>query len=179
MKIGIAGIGGIGSNAAEMLVRTGVRHLKIVDFDKIELSNLNRQFYFKDQVSEYKIDALENNLKYIVPNIVIEKEILRLNEENLYNTFKDCSIIVEGFDNPEYKRILIEVFGNSDKLIVSASGIAGYNLENVKIKKFGKNCYIVGDFVSDFKEKKVYAPMVKYVSAIMSNIVLKEGGFYK
>ena len=62
MRIGIAGAGGLGSNVAVNLVRTGVKKLKIVDFDVVDESNLNRQFYFMDQVGRPKVEALRENL---------------------------------------------------------------------------------------------------------------------
>ncbi len=78
MKIGIAGVGGIGSNVAVHLVRAGCTSLKLVDFDRVEHSNLNRQFYFIDQIGGYKVDMLRENLLRIVPEATIETAKLRL-----------------------------------------------------------------------------------------------------
>lgn len=178
VKVAIAGLGGLGSNIAMNLVRSGVDNLKIVDFDRIDESNLNRQFFFRDQIDLYKTDALEINLKRINPEIIIEKENIKIDEDNVYNSFKDCEIIVEGFDNICSKTLLLEKFASSGKLIVSANGIADYDLENVKIKKMGKNIYIVGDFEKDIKDYKTYSSKISYITAIMSNIVLEKGGFY-
>ena len=63
MKIGIAGVGGIGSNVALNLVRSGVMQLKLIDFDRVEPGNLNRQFYFADQIGLFKVEALKINLR--------------------------------------------------------------------------------------------------------------------
>ena len=64
MKIGIAGCGGIGSNIACHLVRTGINYLKFGDFDKIEESNLNRQFFFsKIKLGFIKVKQLQKILK--------------------------------------------------------------------------------------------------------------------
>ncbi len=178
MMVGIAGVGGIGSNVAVNLVRSGVRHLKIVDFDRIEDSNINRQFYFKDQIGNYKVEQLEKNLKRIDASIFVEKQILKLDETNILETFKDCDVIIEGFDSKKHKKILIETFGNSDKLVVSASGIAGHKLDAIRTRKIG-NCYIVGDFATDIEEARVYSPKVMIVASMMSAIVLEKGGFYE
>lgn len=178
MKVGIAGLGGLGSNVAMNLVRSGVKNLKIIDFDKIEQSNLNRQFYFQDQIGIYKSDALEINLKRIDPFLNIEKKVLKINEDNVYETFKDCDIIVEGFDNKHCKKILLEAFSLSGKLIVSANGIADYDLDKIEIKNYGKSIYVVGDFEKDIENFSTYSAKVSYITAIMSNIVLEKGGFY-
>ena len=66
-KIGLAGLGGLGSNCAVHLVRTGFRRLVLVDFDLVEPSNLNRQFYFPDQIGQAKASALRDNLRASTP----------------------------------------------------------------------------------------------------------------
>ena len=110
MRIGIAGAGGLGSNVAFNLVRTGVDKLKIVDFDEVDHSNLNRQFYFKDQVGHRKVRALYENLKRINPSIDITIVDRKLEKENINEIFSDCDIIVEAFDKNIYKSMLIEEF---------------------------------------------------------------------
>ena len=65
MRIGIAGAGGIGSNVAMLLVRAGFTKFTIVDFDYLEQSNLNRQFYFEDQLGKSKVESLKINLERI------------------------------------------------------------------------------------------------------------------
>jgi sulfur carrier protein ThiS adenylyltransferase len=57
-RIGIAGCGGLGSNCAVALSRVGIGRLILVDFDVVELSNLNRQYYFRDQIGLLKTEAL-------------------------------------------------------------------------------------------------------------------------
>ncbi|MCK4956612.1 MAG: sulfur carrier protein ThiS adenylyltransferase ThiF [Candidatus Cloacimonetes bacterium] len=178
IKVGIAGVGGIGSNVALNLVRSGVKHFKIFDFDRIEKSNLNRQFYFEDQIGKYKVDMLEINLKRIDSSVTIEKQVLKLDENNIVEALNDCDVIVEGFDDKICKKILIEAFGNSDKLVVSASGIAGYKLDEMSVRKIGR-CYIVGDFQTDFEAAKVYSPKVVIAASTMSNIVLEKSGFFE
>ena len=138
MKIGIAGIGGIGSNVARHLAQAGVKEIKIVDFDRVEASNLNRQFYSRFQIGELKTDMLEKNLVNIFPEIIIEKQTLMITKENAFNTFKDCDIIVEAFDIKELKKMLIEEFSASGKFLVSASGIAGHDMDSVNTKRIGK-----------------------------------------
>ena len=179
LKIGIAGGGGIGSNVAVHLIRCGVTNFKIVDFDIIEESNLNRQFYFKDQIGKNKVETLYENLKRINPHANIEIVNERIERTNINRIFEDCEILVEAFDKKEYKKMLIEESYDKKKMIVSASGIADSDLENIKIKKVSPNLYIVGDFSKDISLYKTYSPKVVYIASIMADIVLREGGFYE
>nr|WP_307774701.1 sulfur carrier protein ThiS adenylyltransferase ThiF [uncultured Cetobacterium sp.] len=177
MKIGVAGCGGIGSNVAMHLVRCGVKNFKLVDFDKIEKSNLNRQFFFEDQIGLYKCDTLCENLKRINPSISIETLNLKITENNILSIFDDCDIIIEAFDKKEYKVLLIESYKN--KNIVSANGIGGLSLNEVKTLKL-KNLTIVGDFSTDIDTYKTYSTKVMYIATIMANNVLDIiGGYYE
>ncbi len=170
MKIGIAGAGGIGSNVAFQLVRGGLNHLKIVDFDRIETSNLNRQFYFSDQVGAPKAATLEKNLMRIDPSARIETVQLKLDADNMAHTFADTDVVVEGFDGAEEKKILMERFAGTDKLVVSACGVAGLEIDDIVTRQVG-NVRIVGDFNTEAGSDNLYAPKVILVASIMSQIV--------
>ena len=173
ISVGIAGIGGIGSNVAKMLVQSGIMNLKIVDFDHVEASNLNRQFYFISQVGKLKVDMLEHNLRKINPNVQIAKEIEKVTKKNVNSLFSECEIVVEGFDLKDNKIMLMEELGGKKSLIVSASGIAGDDMENIRVKKLGGNCYIVGDFCSDNNAFTIFPPKVFCIAARMASIVLR------
>ncbi|MFN3660850.1 MAG: ThiF family adenylyltransferase, partial [Brevinematales bacterium] len=110
MRIGIAGVGGIGSNVAMHLVRAGISSLKIVDFDKVDVSNLNRQFYFAYQIGCPKVLMLVENLKAIRPEVEIEAIETFLDETNMEKFFADCDCVVEGFDRAETKALLLKTF---------------------------------------------------------------------
>ena len=179
MKIGILGAGGIGSNVALNLVRSGVSNLKIADFDRIEPSNLNRQFYFHDQIGRSKVEMLRENLKRIAPDLEMEIIDTKIEKNNVKELFDDCDILVEAFDKKEYKKLLIEEFHSSNKLIVSASGIAHHDIDNILTKKFGKKIYVVGDFKNGIEEYKTYSPKVLIVASMMANIVMNKGGYYE
>lgn len=176
MKVGIAGVGGIGSNVAMHLVRAGCTSLKLVDFDRVELSNLNRQFFFADQVGGYKVDMLRENLLRTVPDAAIETTSLRLTPENMLDTFSDCQLLVEGFDDQQSKKILVEIFADVDMPIVSASGIAGKKIDEIRVHRLG-NCIIVGDFQTDFRVSSLYGPKISIIAAMMADLVLKTGGY--
>ncbi len=113
MKVGIAGIGGIGSNAARHLAQAGLPHLIIVDFDRVEISNLNRQFYSINQAGKLKTLCLAQNLLGIFPDMMIETIDCRMEPGDALKVFFDCDIVVEGFDDKAAKKMLIEVLADS------------------------------------------------------------------
>jgi len=176
MKVGIAGVGGIGSNVAVHLVRAGCTSLKLVDFDRVELSNLNRQFFFGNQVGGYKVDMLRENLTRIVPDAVIETSNLRCTPENMLDTFRGCQFLVEGFDDQQSKKLLVETFADSDMPIVSASGIAGREIDTIRVHRLG-NCTIVGDLRTDSRKNSLYGPKISIIAAMMADFILKMGGY--
>ena len=175
IKIGIAGIGGIGSNVARHLAQAGVKELIIVDFDRVEASNLNRQFYCFDQIGEKKINCLEKNLKGILPDMNIHKIDKKINPGDPEKIFSSCKIIVEGLDDKIMKKNLIEELSGKNKIIVSASGIAGENMNKIRTKKLG-NCYVVGDLISDENDFPLFPPKIAMIASVMAGIVLKIAG---
>ena len=169
-RIAIVGCGGIGSKCAELLTRCGLLKLKLIDFDFVERSNLNRQFYFEDQINKQKVDMLEMNLKRINKDVDIIKNDIKITEDNIDNILNDCDIIVEAFDGIDAKKMLFEAFAESDKIIVAASGVAGDSTHSISTKKMG-NAYIVGDFESDVKDNKLYSHKIQAITAVMAEIV--------
>ncbi len=105
MRIGIAGIGGIGSNVARQLAQAGISPIRIVDFDRVEAGNLNRQFYAMDQTGKPKVDCLKDNLTGIFPRMKIETVNKRIEPGQALKIFKGCSLVVEGLDDPAAKKI--------------------------------------------------------------------------
>lgn len=174
MKIGIAGVGGIGSNVAVNLVRSGIEQLKIVDFDRVDRSNLNRQFYFFDQIGQLKVEALSANLKRIRPGLVLEAMATRIDRDNCRSLFADCDLIVEGFDRSADKKMLLETFG-SDRIVVSACGIAGSDLATIRTRRIG-TCIIAGDFATDCADAPLFAHKVATVANHMTALILHHQG---
>ncbi len=173
-KIGIAGCGGLGSNCAVNLVRSGFKKIKIIDFDKVEHTNLNRQFYFEDQVGIDKTDALEINLKRVNPDIEIEKECIKLEKDNIFDVFKDRDIIIEAFDSAEYKAMLIEQMVNTGKFIVSVSGLAGVgSSDDIKVRRVKKDLIMIGDLRSDVEDGFPMSPRVNIAAAKQADVVLE------
>lgn len=170
MKIGIAGAGGIGSNVAGSLVRGGFTSLKIIDFDRVEAGNLNRQFYFHDQIGRLKVEMLTENLRRIRPDVRIETMATRLNGGNCATLFADCPLVVEGLDRQTDKKMLVECLAVEERIIVSACGIAGCDLEGIRMQRLG-NCFIVGDFKSDCAQTPIFAHKVLAVACRMAEII--------
>lgn len=172
MKVGIAGLGGIGSNVARQLVQSGVMQLKIVDFDRVELSNLNRQFYTMGQAGQKKTDGLVFNLKGISPEIKVEAVDCKIGPGHSACLFDDCDVVAEGFDHKQDKKMLIEELSATGKPVVASSGIAGSSLDDLMIKKMG-TCWIVGDLSSDQDHHSIYPPKIAAVAALMADRILK------
>ncbi len=174
IKVGIAGAGGLGSNCAQFLVRSGFKHIVLADFDIVDYSNLNRQFYFLHQVGRLKVQALKENLEQINPDIYITNIAEKLDKQNMAGFFADCDIVVEAFDNAACKRMMAEVFMNSEKLLVVASGIAGWGQsDDIEVRKIKDNFYLVGDMVSAVGEScPPVSPRVNVVAAKQADVVL-------
>lgn len=150
-KVGIAGLGGLGSNAAVSLVRSGVGKLILADFDDVEFSNLNRQFYFLADVGKKKTQALSQHLNHINPGIQLELYTGKLTRKNIPFIFNEADLLIEAFDRAEDKAWLIEIWADRfpDRPIVCASGLGGYgNTGSLKVVQSG-NIYICGDGESD------------------------------
>lgn len=145
VRVGIAGAGGLGSNCAMHLVRAGVTHLTVVDFDVVNESNLNRQFFFRDQLGMKKVEALKENLLRIDPAADIRALDMRLDAASAREAFADCDVVVEAFDVVDAKVMLVSAFAASGKKVVTASGLAGWGRSNaMRVKKMG-DIVAVGD----------------------------------
>lgn len=145
-KIGIAGAGGLGSNCAMHLVRAGLRKFVICDFDTVNESNLNRQFFFRDQIGRKKVEALGENLRRIEPELDLELHDIRLDSTSVRELFADCDIVVEAFDGADAKVMILSALLPSGKPLVTASGLAGWGRSNaLKVRRMGRNLVAVGD----------------------------------
>ena len=175
-RVGIAGAGGLGSNCAAALVRSGVGHLVISDFDLVSLSNLNRQYYFSDQVGRKKVDALMDNLLRIREDVDIVSYDKVINEDNIEEIFKDCDIIVEAFDRSDMKEMLarkvIDLWPGRPLII--GSGMAGYgNTEKIRVRDLGDNLFSCGDEISEVSDDlPPLAPRVGIVASMQADLVI-------
>jgi len=175
-SVGIAGLGGLGSNAAIALVRAGIGRLILVDFDKVEESNLNRQYYFIDQIGKNKVDALKENIEKINPKVKIEIINQKLLKGSMEEPFKDVDVVIEALDSAETKATFIEEILTKlpDKPIVAASGVAGYgHSDRITTKRLGKlyMCYDEHALSSD--DDVLTAPRVAIMANWEANLALE------
>ena len=150
--VAVLGLGGLGSNVAIALARAGVGELILADFDKVDITNLNRQQYKASQLGMPKTEAIFENLKEIAPYLKIRTYEERITEENIEQICNDADIICEAFDDPESKAMLVNhVLENMpDKYLVAASGMAGFKSVNlIKTRKLSPKFFICGDGVSE------------------------------
>jgi len=172
---GIAGAGGLGSNVAAALVRSGIGKLIIADFDTVSLPNLNRQFYFAAQTGMKKCNALKENLLAINPLARIEVHDCRVTPQNASAIFSECNIVVEAFDSAEEKSWFAEYMtGHFPRIpLVMGSGLAGRGgFERLKIQQ-ADNLYVCGDQESDaLPHAALTAPRVIMVAMMQADTVL-------
>ena len=107
-KVAICGLGGLGSNVAVALARAGVRHLHLIDFDQVDVSNFNRQQYFVSQLGKNKTESLSDTLLQIYPYLEIKTDTVKITRKNIHDLLKDELIICEAFDKAEQKAMLVE-----------------------------------------------------------------------
>jgi sulfur carrier protein ThiS adenylyltransferase len=173
--VGIAGCGGLGSNCAVALARVGVGRLIVADFDHVEESNLNRQYFFRDQVGLPKVEALQANIARIDPHVEVQSHFLKLTAGNIPQLFSGCDVVVEAFDLADQKVMIIEaVLGNLPGIpIVSGSGMAGWGGNDlIRTEEYG-DLIICGDQQTEVSaELPTLAPRVGIVSGMQANIVL-------
>jgi sulfur carrier protein ThiS adenylyltransferase len=173
VRVGIAGAGGLGSNCAMHLVRSGVKHITIVDFDVVNESNLNRQFFFRDQIGQKKVEAIKANLLRIEPDADIRAVDIRLDASSAREIFADCGIVVEAFDAVDAKVMLVSAFASSGKKLVTASGLAGWGRSNaMRVRKMG-NIVAIGDGETSVGDGAApVSPRVGIAAAMEANAVV-------
>ena len=124
-KVTIAGLGGLGSNVAYSLARIGVGHLHLIDFDVVDITNLNRQQYFMEHIGMPKTDALKSLLLKINPYLDIRTDCVKVTEDNLKELFKDATIICE---RDSHKGIII---GKKGSMLKKIGSTARYEIEKM------------------------------------------------
>ena len=173
-KIGIAGCGGLGSNVAVMLTRAGIGELILVDFDNVEISNLNRQHFFLSDIGKTKVEALSYHLKNINPDIKLNLINKKLIKEDIKPLFREIDILIEAFDKAEEKMWLVKEWLKTFKTkpIICGSGISGYGKsEEIKIQSSG-NLFMIGDQISDQSEG-LCSPRINIAAAKQANLVIE------
>ena len=175
--VAICGLGGLGSNIAIALARAGLGKLILIDFDRVDITNLHRQQYKAEQIGMYKTVALAENLKEIAPYISLEIHTERITEENAVTLLKDADIICEAFDDAECKAMLTNTVLSElpYKYLVAASGMAGMGVTNsIKTRKVTSRFYLCGDETSEVSDGiGLVAPRVALCAAHQAHTVLR------
>lgn len=174
--VGIAGCGGLGSNCAIALARVGIGALTIADFDLIIESNLNRQYYFFDQIGQLKVFALKKNIQMVNPRVKVRAFDIRLCQSDIMEIYRTCDVIVEAFDRPEMKQMIIETVLNHmpDKYLVVGVGMAGWGDNNLIHTRRSDRLIICGDEKKEISEQMPpLAPRVGIVANMQANAVLE------
>ncbi len=175
--VAIAGLGGLGSHIAVMLARSGIGRLHLVDFDVVDISNLNRQEYDARHIGVKKTEALTDRLKEINPYVKITSDDIRITPENAAYIFSKYPIVCEAFDKAEEKAMLISTLlaECKDTIIVSGNGMAGIgNANGIKTRKAGRRLYICGDESTDIGEGVgLMAPRVSVCAGHQANQVIR------
>lgn len=180
-QVAIFGLGGLGSNVAMWLARLGVGHLLLYDFDRVELSNLNRQYYFVEDVGEYKAVALLKHLRAVNPYGDYQSRVVRLTQDNLAELVDTAPIVCEALDKPEAKALLVNGVLESfpDKFLVAASGLAGFSTsDSMQVRQITPHFYLCGDGSSSFLDLPLCGARVGLCAAqealTIARIILQE-----
>ena len=167
--VAVCGLGGLGSNIALALARAGVGRLLLLDFDRVDLSNLHRQQYKAAQIGQYKTAALAQNLQEIAPYLQTDLRTVRVTADNLADLLAPADIVCEAFDEPEAKAMLVEgvLTQMPEKYLLAASGMAGLGTGNmIRSRRVSPHFYLCGDEVSDVADcGALFAPRVMLCAA--------------
>ena len=177
VTVAICGLGGLGSNVAISLARAGIGKLILIDFDRVDITNLHRQQYKANQLGMNKTDALRDNLLEIAPYVTLETHTICVKEENATHLLQGADIICEAFDDAECKAMLTNLVLEEmpDKYLVAASGMAGFGSANsIRTRKITSKFYLCGDEESDVQsEGSLVASRVMLCAAHQAHTVLR------
>jgi len=175
--VGIAGLGGLGSNVAIALARADIGRLIVADFDKVEKGNLNRQQYFIDQIGKSKVDCMIENIGRINPDVRVEGHQVKLSADNIPSVFADADVIAECFDLAREKQMIVETVLTKMQraIIVSVSGLAGYGKSNeIQTRRISPRFILIGDGQSGVDTCKILtAPRVAVAAAHQANAIVE------
>lgn len=177
-KVAIAGLGGLGSNIAVALARAGVGTLHLIDFDVVDISNLNRQQYRIRDIGRKKTEALAQIIRDINPFVQLKLDCVRVDADNVPELFREEDIVCEAFDQAKEKAMLVDAFFSSfreDKILLSGSGMAGYHSSNaIKTRQLNKRFYLCGDGVNGLESgQSLMAPRVSICAGHEANMIIR------
>ena len=144
-KVFILGMGGLGSPVSMYLTSAGIGYLGIADFDKVELSNLQRQVLFDQKsINKPKVDIAKKKLLLMNPKLKINVYKNKITKENVGKIIKKYDVIVDGSDNFETKYLINDSCVKNKKTLISAA-LRGFEAQITTIKGWVKSknnpCY--------------------------------------
>ncbi len=151
----IFGLGGLGSNIAAMLLRSGLLTMTLVDFDRVDLGNLNRQLFFRDQIGMPKTEALAATLERIDPDARLTLVDKTLTADDIPGIATGSDVVIEAVDRADTKAMIMKTVLRDlpETPLVTASGLAGYGSANAIVtERFAERVYLIGDLTSDVRE---------------------------
>jgi len=176
-KVAVCGLGGLGSAIAIALARAGIGQLHLIDFDRVELSNLNRQQYSLGQLGMPKPQAMESEIRRFAPYLKIKTDFVKLTEKNISQLLAGDEFICEAFDAAEQKAMLTNCVLEQlpQAYLVGASGMAGYADSNaIQTRRITAHYYLCGDGVSEIGEgRSLMAPRVQICAAHQANMIIR------
>lgn len=158
----VVGLGGVGGYALEGLVRSGIGNVILMDYDKVDLSNLNRQIITnQNNIGKYKVEVAMERVKSINPEckIIIHNTFLDKDTINILNNYK-IDYIVDACDSVQAKKLLIDYAMNNDIKLIASMGTANKmdpsKLEIIDIRKtsYDPLAKILRKYVMDKKTNK-------------------------
>lgn len=173
ITVGIAGAGGLGSNVAMILARSGIENFRIIDRDVVEPSNLNRQHYWPRHIGQPKVGALAHSLMELNGAIQLDLRRCAFGEDNASDLLAGVPIWVEAFDAGAGKALFVEKALLEGLFVVAASGLCGIGGPVMCKREIG-NLVVVGDFVTGLEQAPPYAPRVVQAAAMMADCVLEK-----
>ena len=178
-KVLIIGIGGLGCPLLTYLAASGVGKIGIVDYDKVEISNLNRQTLFaQSDIGKFKVNQAKKNIKKINSKIKILPFNLKLNANNIKKVLKDFDIICDGTDNFKTRYLINDECKRSKKILISAaiSKFDGH-LYKFNFKKKGScyRCFMpeIPNDENNCQSEGIFSPVAGILGSMQANEVLK------
>ena len=178
-KVLIIGIGGLGCPLLTYLAASGVGTIGIVDYDKVELSNLNRQTLFATKdIGKFKVNQAKNYINKINKKIKIKTFRLKVSLSNIKSIMKGFDIICDGSDNYETRYIINDQCKKSKKVLISGaiSKFDGHLYKfNFKKKGCCYRCFMPDKPIEENNcdAEGIFSPVAGILGSLQANEVLK------
>ena len=178
-KVLIIGMGGLGCPLLTYLASSGVCNIGIVDYDKVELSNLNRQILFNaSDVGKFKVNQAKSKINKIYKKIKIKTFKIKISKENIESVIKNFEIICDGTDNFNTRYLINDYCKKNKKILISAA-ISKFDGQLFKFdfKKKGPcfRCFMpeYPNMENNCDMEGIFSPVAGILGSLQANEVLK------